>query len=523
MYNSFLEFTNIRQLSKLVNENKVACILFIVALVKSSYFSHFGFSLLDEGESLQNALRILEGNLPYRDFFAIFPPGDNYFFAGVFFLFGKSVIGPRLAESFIFAFVPVFIYKMGKNIMPDRYSLLIPLLIIFIGLSIERLYFFVPLLAGVTLFFKYIFLKNRSPLFLAGTLIALSALIRADIPGVYVIAISLGSLLHLIYTKNNDYKVWLYNMIFFGTGVLLPISLVGVWLYNNSIFNEFLFSTTVKPVEITKLHDLPFPSPTDMIPVDFSLARLYESYTAFLIYFILGIGVITCIRIVIQWKKAWQSEWKVGALALAGALALPYILGRTDIGHLTKGALPFLILFGYWIFRCRETKFLNRLCIAVYLVIFVASVAQCVWWLHFNNSALVISNYKLHLNSNYQPNSTLVSGQTLLKATEFVKSNSKQNEPVLLVPYMAGLYFLVDRPPIGIYNNILNGYMTPEEEKLFVEQLKVIRVVVYDPVNGPKMKQKLLSEYNPLIHNYIMSNFAVINETPEGWLFMKRE
>ena len=119
--------------------------IFAIALIKTVFLSHFGFGLLDEGESLHNATRILNGEVPYRDFFAIFPPLDNYFFAGVFSLFGKSVLMPRLIMSIIFSIGTVFAFLIIKKLTTIRYALLTTLIIIVIELNAERLFFFTPI------------------------------------------------------------------------------------------------------------------------------------------------------------------------------------------------------------------------------------------------------------------------------------------------------------------------------------------------------------------------------------------
>ena len=53
------------------------------------------FSILDEGEYLHIGLRILRGDIPYRDFFSYLPPLYDYWNVIAFKLFGISVFSPR--------------------------------------------------------------------------------------------------------------------------------------------------------------------------------------------------------------------------------------------------------------------------------------------------------------------------------------------------------------------------------------------------------------------------------------------
>ena len=91
---------------------------------------------------------------------------------------------------------------------------------------------------------------------------------------------------------------------------------------------------------------------------------------------------------------------------------------------------------------------------------------------------------------------------------------------------MAGLYFLADRPSPTQYNNLLAGFITSEtEQRAFIYEIesKKVRIVVYDPDNGPKMQTTKMQDYNAIIHEYLMEEFQLVEQTEEGWLFMKRK
>lgn len=77
-----------------------ADIYMTAALVAVSVFYLWPFRDLlqsdpDEGIILQGAIRILRGELPYRDFFSFYTPGSYYWNALLFKLFGESILVPR--------------------------------------------------------------------------------------------------------------------------------------------------------------------------------------------------------------------------------------------------------------------------------------------------------------------------------------------------------------------------------------------------------------------------------------------
>jgi len=55
----------------------------------------------DEGFEVLNALRILQGEVPGRDFWALYPPGQSYLGALVFWLCGPNVMAARLAGCLV--------------------------------------------------------------------------------------------------------------------------------------------------------------------------------------------------------------------------------------------------------------------------------------------------------------------------------------------------------------------------------------------------------------------------------------
>ncbi len=487
--------------------------IFIIAFVKSVFFAHFGFGLLDEGESLHNATRILAGELPYRDFFAIFPPLDNYFFALIFSLFGKSVIAPRLVMSIIFAFAPAFMFLILTKYVKTVVAVVPVFLLVFLDLNVERLYFFTPI-------FVAIYLINKN-IFISGLLLGLASLIRADIPGTYLAGLGLALLIGSLY-NHEKFGLIFKKLVVFGLGYLIPVLTVTYWMYANNILALFIKSAILDSVIITKLHDLPFPSILHIIPSTLSLSAFAASYEATYTYLMLAVYIVFFCFLMVNWREVVKKDISIVGLFFAGVLALPYVFGRSDMGHIVKGSMPFLFLAAY-LFTKLRTKYLTFFATCVVLMLFLAGIVQSIWWIRFNNTTVSIGGYSLRINSSYSPGSTAVTADTLEKSVEFLK-HSEQGEKVLALPYMAGIYFLADRqPPIKFYN-LLAGFITSaEEENEFISQVRQLKIkrLIYTPETGPRMEKNKLRDYNPLIHEFIMANYKPVAETKEGWLLME--
>lgn len=69
----------------------------------------------DEGVIFQGALRILRGELPYRDFFSAYTPGSYYLYALLFRVFGPSIWAPRVLWLLYGALFSALTYLLARR------------------------------------------------------------------------------------------------------------------------------------------------------------------------------------------------------------------------------------------------------------------------------------------------------------------------------------------------------------------------------------------------------------------------
>lgn len=79
----------------------------------------FGMSLrvniYDEGIVLTASMRVAAGQLPHRDFYAIYGPAQLYIIAGLFRLFGQSILVERLLDLFFRALLVASVYTVASS------------------------------------------------------------------------------------------------------------------------------------------------------------------------------------------------------------------------------------------------------------------------------------------------------------------------------------------------------------------------------------------------------------------------
>ena len=100
--------------------------LLLLALIQPLQYLHLTFlefSAGDEGVLLAGALRILHGQVPYRDFFFFQAPGPLYLIAGWLRLFGATLVAARWLAFLVNALMLVGLALLGKALKLSRASL----------------------------------------------------------------------------------------------------------------------------------------------------------------------------------------------------------------------------------------------------------------------------------------------------------------------------------------------------------------------------------------------------------------
>src|SRR5918995_1875919 len=90
-----------------------AALLFLGAAVISGVTMLRGIQLNDEGLMLQAAARIADGQVPYRDFWWFYPPGQPYLLGGLWELFGPSLLPWRVLRLLCDAGVALLVWALA--------------------------------------------------------------------------------------------------------------------------------------------------------------------------------------------------------------------------------------------------------------------------------------------------------------------------------------------------------------------------------------------------------------------------
>src|SRR5215472_7264315 len=78
----------------------------------------------DEGMIITGAMRVAGGAVPHRDFYTEYGPGQFYVLAGLFDLFGQTVLVERLYDLVVKAGIISFVFLLASDLMRPPYAAL---------------------------------------------------------------------------------------------------------------------------------------------------------------------------------------------------------------------------------------------------------------------------------------------------------------------------------------------------------------------------------------------------------------
>jgi len=84
---------------------------FLILFIGMSRLSN----VYDEGLALTGAMRVAAGQIPHRDFYANYGPAQFYVLAGLFKIFGESLVVERLFDLFIKAALVTWVYALTSS------------------------------------------------------------------------------------------------------------------------------------------------------------------------------------------------------------------------------------------------------------------------------------------------------------------------------------------------------------------------------------------------------------------------
>jgi hypothetical protein len=299
----------------------------------------YGINPHDEGLMLQAAARVADGELPYRDFYANYGPGQFYLLGGLDAAFGPSLLAWRIVRVALDALVATLAYGLVRRDAPPPVAILVWVAAI-VAMAHPTLPH--PNATALALALGAVLLARRSPTG-AGVLAGLAFGFRFDLGAAAAVAAALAAV-------DRASALRVLGAAGLAAAVLVvPFALAAPGAFWDDTFGFALHEQG--------LQRLPLPGAYDG---GFELNKLLAFYMPYVLIGGLALWLVAALT-----ERLPRRAWAALPLALAG---LAYLLARADEFHLVPLAVVLPVLLGGAVGHARAMPWRLALALPIALI-----------------------------------------------------------------------------------------------------------------------------------------------------------
>jgi len=311
--------------------------------------------IYDEGFAVYGAYRVLGGEVPYKDFWTLYAPGQFYTLALIFKIFGASLFVERVWGVLIRLLLSLVIYAIAAKLTSTRLAQIFWLIVVMVlgGVGFYGYAVFPALLFSLLSVFSLLnFLSQRgSPwLLFSGLTTGMTALYRHDI-GFYTVAAEMCVLAPFLFInwvgqQGFAQKLWgvVKKMLPYLAGVSVPVISLALYLVSVVPLEELWWDLFVFPATILlKVRSLPYPSIVPEITW-LGFERWIRFYFPVLVY---ASATVTTVALFARSGRAQYANirlWGMMLLILLGSGFFVQAISRADSIHFLPTRIPAVLL-----------------------------------------------------------------------------------------------------------------------------------------------------------------------------------
>lgn len=541
----------------------------VIALAGLRYFLLYfnkGTNLLDEGFQVALAGRILDGQLIYRDFLALPSPGSFYTIAWLMQMFGQELIVVRWAVVVIGLGILLATLATGRLLMSWPFAAAAALLTVVWGwfYVAANFYSWEAMLAGLLALLAFLLYMRTERwwwIFLAGLITGATLMVKQNI-GVYTGLALVGALWISLVFETGGIRATVFRRLratlILGGGAALVVLPVLVWLFVAGAGpylyeNWWYYPQYIYPQGLS----LPYPELEPMLPKYPTLMQAAQAlnagklsepesylfwlkllaYLPALVYpfaLLMLVGFAIRLHVAAPPPALKREAQTLLAVALFGILTFLQAWPRSDETHILFGMQPGYILLGYisfclwrgliWlpdiarraVLRLRF-KSLGYIVAAVLLVLDAALLVPVLLpqasllKSGIDDTAFRYQNFVVELQTPRGRGifTIPIEEQRIDGVSSYIVSHTAPGDPIFVVPWAAGLYFLTDRPNPTRYDLLYDGAIDHADYPALIQKLEQTKpnYIVYGyawDVDGKKF-----SDYARPIDQYIRSHYRI--------------
>lgn len=501
----------------------LACVLLLIAIKTP-------FVVYDEGFAVFNATRIINGDIPYKDFWSIYPPGQFYTLAILFKSFGTTLFVSRIYDTVVRLLIVFSVWLIAEKITshPQKYFAVITTALL-LGSAGFYSYAVFPALAlgllGISTLLRYLDTGQRYFLFLSGFFLGLTFFFRLDFGlyfGLSVFATIILNYLLNIRQENASSIRMLFTLseISIMTGI---ISIVVVTIYGYlgilSGFTNLLEHVVIFPATMFRsMRWLPYPT---LLPTLSNFLEWIRFYFPMLVY---GVGFFSYVNDLRKKRIILNTQYfgKISVFIL-GVFLFAQALSRYDYIHI----IPTSLMATLVVYSTTSSILLKSPILIIRLMrvlVFSGFIS-----LYIVLPTIILAYYirdfsPLGCYSQIEKASCVYIDKNQEDAIDYIKAHTNENESIFvgnqrhdtILINDIGFYFLSARQSSTKYSELHPGVATtlPVQKSIVqsIELRSVKWIVLVQVPESTEPNASAISSHVTYLDEFILSNYSLVKE-----------
>jgi 4-amino-4-deoxy-L-arabinose transferase-like glycosyltransferase len=490
----------------------------------------------DEGIVLQGAERILNGQIPYRDFFSFYTPGAFYLIAGLFKLFADSFLIARTSVAVAGAACSTVTYVLARRVCPRGVALLAAVLATTCGaafrfLVLHNVYSTLGCCLSVYAAIRWLETRRCGWIFLAGALASLTFLTEQSKGGGLMVGLAFGVALLGILDHGND-RIKLALTVA-AAGFLVPV--IGTLCYFAAHgITGLMLQSWIWPIRhYTTANHVPYgyqnwsDHTRDAIfrtgPMPVRITKTVAILPGLLVPILPLVGVGILIYWIIQSKRDGasvpnQSGYYILICSVSTGLFLSVLMARADIIHLMY-LTPLWYLILAWAVGARGIRSSSLISSRVPLIALVV--------ISFGLLSMALLSSAVGARERIQTRRGAVFVGRSDTVIAYVQAHIVPSGDLVVYPYLPLYNYLTHTNNPTAYDFFQPGMNTSAQAEEIVRSLQKSQPPV---LFEPQFPEKIANSWpqTPLsvfaqdpVSDFIARNYRVCQSlfSPEGWHF----
>lgn len=505
----------------------------LVAFAAWYWLQYFNRStnLLDEGSTAAQAMRVVNGELIYRDFFTVVTPGSYYTIAWLFRAFGEGLMVLRWAALVTGLGILLTTLTVGRRVMVWPFAAAAGLLTTVWGWFMVTPNFYSLEAALLSLIALACYVHGAPSwrwMIYAGMATGVTVMVKQNVGAYTAAGLCITIWASRLFDTEPDVRGRAQMSGQFVAGMAVPIVPTLLWLIASGagpyLYESWIYYPLVK---YTERFARPFPGFFPLAESDpFDLWTKLVVYLPVIVYplSLVAIGVLSW-RFQRRGDRAAKHEGHaLLAIASVGILTLLQAWPRADVPHILFGLQPTFILFAYLLFcGWRAVKVMPgpRTAIAAIAMIIALAPAATLLWKGYQRTDWEYQNYIVAVRTDRAKGifAAGLEAQRIDVVTTYISEHTAPDDPVFVVPWASGFNFLANRSNPTRTDFIL--FEDPEAYPCLLARLdaRPPKYVIYGYTWD--VDDRHFSDYAAPIDRYIRSRYAIEFST-DGYEIWRR-